>query len=69
MENRYNHIFNNGIKFGGLLGAIFIFLSLIYYIADFNMVNVMFGLVNFILVIAIYIIFSDGPIPNFGQKI
>ncbi|MDK2910727.1 MAG: hypothetical protein PWR20_2295 [Bacteroidales bacterium] len=57
MENRYNHIFNNGIKFGGLLGAIFIFLSLIYYIADFNMVNVMFGLVNFILVIAIYIIF------------
>ncbi len=57
MENRYNHIFTNGLRMGGLLGAIFILLSLIYYIADFNMMNTVFGIVNFLVVIGIYVVY------------
>lgn len=57
MENKYSLIFNNGLRMGALLGALFILLSLIYYIADFNMMNMLFGIVNFLVVIAIYIVF------------
>lgn len=57
MENRYTVILKNGTRMGALLGAFFILLSLIYYIADFNMMNMLFGIVNFLVVIAIYIVF------------
>ncbi|MGC8866487.1 MAG: DUF4199 domain-containing protein [Bacteroidales bacterium] len=57
MENRYPVILQNGVRRGAIMGALFILLSLIYYIADFNMMNMLFGIVNFLVIIALYIAF------------
>ncbi len=57
MTNRYNYILNHGLRMGALMGAIFILYSLILYIADFNMMNVAFGIANFLVSILIYVLY------------
>jgi hypothetical protein len=55
MKNKLNIIIENSLKFGALMGVVFILLSLIYYIAGFDQFNAVFGIVNLLVSLAVYI--------------
>jgi len=55
MKNKLILTLNNSLKYGALMGVVFILLSLIYYIAGFDQFNTVFGIVNLLISLAMYI--------------
>lgn len=57
MNNKFNSIFFNGLRFGGLMGALTVFLSLTYYVLEVNIFSIGFSILNFLILIGVYIAF------------
>lgn len=57
MQNKTNILLNNGLKYGAMMGAALILLSLIYYIAGFQFTNFGFIILNFFISVGLFIFF------------
>lgn len=68
MEKKPRSLFAHALNYGLILGVIFILVSLIYYILNFNMYSVGFGLIALVVNLAIIIIVYIIGIKAFRDK-
>ncbi|MDO9512099.1 MAG: DUF4199 domain-containing protein [Bacteroidales bacterium] len=68
MENKFNVLFNNALKYGAAMGGVIVLFNLIVYVSGTDLFSITFSILSFVVVISLFIVFFVYSNRNLRDK-